>query len=81
MVDASDRADKLDLQHDKMVQAGELGEQQVEVKALQVGMMGRAQDQALLAEDRAAAQREVDEMQVEHDSNQVGESATPKAKP
>ena len=81
MVDASDRADKLDLQHDKMVQAGELGEQQVEVKALQVGMMGRAQDQALLAEDRAAAQREVDEMQAEHDSNEIGESATPKAKP
>jgi hypothetical protein len=63
-----------------MVQQGELGEQQVQVKALQVGMMGRAQDQELLAADREAAQREVDEMQAAHASNEIGESATPKAK-
>ena len=74
MVDAADRADKLDLAERKLVQQGELGEQQVQVKALQVGMMGRAQDQELLRSDREAAQREVDEMQSEHDANEIGES-------
>jgi hypothetical protein len=73
-VDAADKADKIDLQREKLAQAGELGEQGIEVKALQVGMMGRAQDQQLLAQDRANAEREVNEMQAEHDSNQIGDS-------
>jgi len=76
-VDAADKADKIDLQAAKLRQAGELGEQQVEVKALQVGMMGRAQDQQLLAQDRANAEREVNEMQAEHDANDIGESGGP----
>jgi hypothetical protein len=77
MVEASDRADKTNLQERKLIQAGELGEQGIQVKALQVGMMGRAQDQQLLAQDRQNAQREVDEMQAEHATNAIGESGGP----
>jgi hypothetical protein len=79
LVDAAAKSDTLDLQYAKLEQTGELGEQNAETKALQVGMMGRAQDQALLAKDRENAQREVDEMQAEHDANEIGDSgaATP----
>ena len=80
-VDATDKADKLDLQHAKLVQAGELGEKGIQVKALQVGMMGRAQDQQLLAQDRAEAQREVSEMQAEFETNTIGESGADATKP
>jgi hypothetical protein len=76
-VDAADKADKLDLAREKLVQAGELGEQQIEVKALQVGMMGRAQDQELLAQDRADAQADVDRLHAEHESDQIGLSKDP----
>jgi len=75
-IEAADKADKIDLARDKVVQAGELGEQQIEVKALQVGMMGRAQDQELLAQDRANAQADVDRLAAEHDSNEIGLSKT-----
>jgi hypothetical protein len=78
LTDAADKADKLDLQEKKLMQQGELGEQQIEVKALQVGMMGRAQDQALLAQDRADAQANVDRLSAEHATNEIGESAPPK---
>ncbi|HKV96063.1 MAG TPA: hypothetical protein VJR90_01050 [Gammaproteobacteria bacterium] len=81
MVDASDKSDKLDLNREKLIQQGELGEQQVRVKALQVGMMGRAQDQELLAQDRANAQADVDRLQAEHESNQMGLSRTPPTEP
>ena len=80
-VDAADKSDKIDLQAAKLRQAGELGEQQVQAKVLQVGMMGRAQDQQLLAQDRAEAQREVNEMQAEHDTNDIGVSGGPAKKP
>jgi hypothetical protein len=80
MADAADKADKLDLQAEKLRQAGELGEQGIQVKALQVGMMGRAQDQQLLAQDRDNAKREVDEMQAKHDSNDIGASGGPAKK-
>jgi hypothetical protein len=75
-IDAADKADKIDIARDKLVQAGELGEQQIEVKALQVGMMGRAQDQELLAQDRANAQADVDRLAAEHDTNEIGLSKT-----
>jgi hypothetical protein len=81
MADAADKADKLDLQAAKLRQTGELGEQGIQVKALQVGMMGRAQDQQLLAQDRDNAAREVDEMQAKHDSNDIGASGGPAKKP
>jgi hypothetical protein len=84
MVDAADKTDKIELAEQKLRQVGELGEQNIEVKALQVGMMGRAQDQALLAKDRAEAQANVDRLDAEHESNAIGESAPvkpPRASP
>ena len=74
LADTAESVDKLILAEKKLVQQGELGEEQVRVKALQVGMMGRAQDQQLLAQDREAARRDVDAMQAEHDSNRIGMS-------
>ncbi len=79
LVDAADRADKIDLAEKKLRQQGELGEQQVEVKALQVGMMGRAQDQQLLAQDRESARQDVERMQSEHEANDIGISGSPSA--
>lgn len=77
LVDTAESVDKLVLAEQKLNQQGELGEQQVRVKALQVGMMGRAQDQQLLAQDREAARHDVETMQAEHDSNTIGTSGKP----
>ena len=44
-------------------------------------MMGRAQDQALLAKDREQARADVDRLQAEHESNQIGLSKAPAPPP
>lgn len=73
-IDAADKADKNALAEKKLVQDGELRESEIEVKAGHVGMMGRAQDQELLKQDREMAQRERERLSQKHDGNQVGES-------
>jgi hypothetical protein len=74
IADVAETHDKLELQEAKLEQTGELGEKGVQVKALQVGMMGRAQDQQLLAQDRANAQADVERLQAEFATNLIGES-------
>lgn len=73
-VDAADKADKTDLAERKLVQQGELGEQGNEVRALHVGMMGRAQDQQILLKDREMAMRTAEQLNAENKTNNVGES-------
>lgn len=73
-VDAAHKADQTELAERKLVQAGELGEQANEVRALHVGMMGRAQDQQILIKDREMAAREMERLDAENKVNKTGES-------
>lgn len=73
-VDAAAQADKLAQAEQKMAQDGELREQELQTKAVHVGMMGRAQDQALLQKDRELAVKLLSALQQEHQSNDIGES-------
>jgi hypothetical protein len=73
-IDATYKVDQIEVAERKLVQSGELGEQANEVRALHVGMMGRAQDQQILIKDREMAQRERDRLDAENKTNQTGES-------
>lgn len=73
-LDAADRADRQLLAEKKQKDDAELRESEIEVRALHVGMMGRAQDQELLKQDREMAQRERERLRGKHDANNVGES-------
>ena len=73
-VEAADKADKQALAEKKQTDDAELRESEIEVRAMHVGMMGRAQDQELLKQDREMAQRERERLRGKHDANNVGES-------
>lgn len=74
-VDAAEKADRLRLQEQNQLAQQELGEQNVEVAAAKVGVMGRAQDQAVLQGDREAALRLMELLREQNDTNNVGDSA------
>ena len=73
-VDAADRADRQALAEKKQIDDAELRESEIEVRALHVGMMGRAQDQQILMQDRQMAQQERERLRGKHDANDAGES-------
>ncbi len=74
---AANTAEKLDKQtlaERKQMADEELQEQGLQVKALHVGMMGRAQDQAVLQKDREMAFKLMQEMNQRNSTNDIGES-------
>ena len=73
-IEAADKADKQALAEKKHSDEMEIKEGETEVRALHVGMMGRAQDQQLLIKDRELAQRERERLSQKHENNDVGES-------
>lgn len=73
-VNAAEKADKQELAERKQVAAEELGEQNVEVAALKVGVMGRAQDQNILIRDRELALQENQQLRDNNNANELGDS-------
>lgn len=70
----AESADKLRLQEQDQRASQELDEQNSQVAALKVGMMGRAQDQAVLQKDRELALSLMQALQAKQSGNDVGES-------
>lgn len=70
----AEKADKLRLQEQKQVVDGELREQEIQTRAVHVGMMGRAQDQQVLLKDREMAVQLLTQLQQQHRQNDIGES-------
>ena len=77
-VDAAHKADQTELAERKLEQAGELGEMGNEVRAMHVGMMGRAQDQQILQRDREMAAQLQERLAQQAKNNSVGESGDKK---
>lgn len=73
-IDAAARTEKAQLDERKQTAAEELGEQNVALKAMHFGMMGRAQDQQILQDDRRLALEERQSLREEHARNDLGES-------
>ena len=71
----AEKADKLRLQERKQVVDGELREQEIQTRAVHVGMMGRAQDQQVLQKDREMAMQLLTQLQQQHRQNDIGESS------
>jgi len=69
----AEKADKLRLQEQGQRAQQELDEQNSQVDALKVGMMGRAQDQTVLQKDRQLALDLLQTLQAQHATNDVGE--------
>jgi hypothetical protein len=74
-MDAAEKTDRQLLAEKKQQDDAELRESEIEVRAMHVGMMGRAQDQQLLMQDRQMAQQERQRLREKHDANNVGESS------
>lgn len=70
----AEKADKLRLAESKQSGDQELREQELQTRAVQVGMMGRAQDQAVLQKDREIALQLLQTLQQQHATNELGES-------
>ena len=62
------------VQEQKQVVDGELREQEIQTRAVHVGMMGRAQDQQVLLKDREMAVQLLTQLQQQHRQNDIGES-------
>jgi len=74
-VSAAEKADNARLREQDQIAKQELGEQNLVVSAAKVGVMGRAQDQAVLARDRDDAFRLVELLRQNNASNDIGESS------
>jgi hypothetical protein len=88
MVDAADRADKMEFQQDKaggelllanrkQIANEELGERKLVIDAQRVGVMGRSADAAVLQRDRELAIQMAQTIKAENAANKTGESGTP----
>jgi hypothetical protein len=88
MVDAADRADKMEFQQDKaggdlllanrkQIANEELGERKLVVDAFKAGVMGRSADAAVLQKDREQAIQIAQLLKAENATNKLGESGTP----
>ena len=73
-MEAADRADKQELAERKQLATEELGEQNVRIKALQVGSLSRSQDSAIAQKDREIAVQEMQALQALHERDSIGES-------
>jgi len=74
-VSAAEKADNARLREQDQIAKQELGEQNLVVSAAKVGVMGRAQDQAVLARDRDDAFRLVELLRQNNAGNDIGESS------
>lgn len=70
----AEKADKLRLAESKQTGDQELREQEIQTRAVHVGMMGRAQDQQVLQKDREMALKLLQTLQAQHANNDIGES-------
>jgi hypothetical protein len=88
MVDAADRADKMEYQQDKaggelllanrkQIANEELGERKLVVDAFRAGVMGRSADATVLQKDREQAIQIAQLLKAENAANKLGESGTP----
>lgn len=73
-MNAAEKADKQALAERKQRADEELREDEVQVKAVHVGMMGRAQDQQVLQRDRELAIKLLTDLQRQHGANDLGEN-------
>jgi hypothetical protein len=74
-INAAEKADLLRLKEQDQLAKQEVAEQNVVVSAAKVGVMGRAQDQAVLTADREAAFRLMEQLRQQNQGNDVGESS------
>jgi hypothetical protein len=80
-INAAEKVDKQNLAERKQTADEEIAEQNVAVSAAKVGVMGRAEDQAILQADRDTAMRAYDLVQKYNSKNNLGESrGAPKEK-
>lgn len=74
-VNAAEKADLMRLREQDQLAKQEIAEQNLVVSAAKVGVMGRAQDQAVLERDRDDAFKLVDLLRQNNAGNDVGESS------
>jgi hypothetical protein len=73
-VSALEKLDKQQLAERKQTADEEFKEEEIEVKAVHVGMMGRAQDQGILQKDREMTLKLLSDLQARNAANKLGES-------
>ena len=71
--DVAAKADKQALEEAKLRQSGELGEQKIQVDAMRVGSLSRAQDIQQRQHDQEMAMRIMERLQQAHEGNGIGE--------
>lgn len=74
--DAAAKADKIALDERKQTADEEFTEQELVLQAQRNGVMGRAQEQQILQEDRRMANEAIDRLVQDNQTNELGESRT-----